>query len=223
MAGAWELKKHNQVVTVILHVGVVSFNWAINFRRMRIPGPDPIGVAGYPFDHARNVGAKMMLERGAEWLFFLDSDVITPPDCVERLIAWQRPIISGLYCRRSPPHGLPVMMRNGRHVTDLPHDPKNPLIEVDVVGAGCLLIHRSVLEQMPAHRPGKPWFDWRADLQGFLPPGEAMSEDYTFCAHARRALNIPIVVDTSIRCRHLGEGEADLGTFLPVGATPLPY
>lgn len=221
MPGAWELKKQNKVVTVILHTGVVSFAWAANFRRMKIPGPDPIGLSGYPFDHARNVGAKMMLDTKAEWLFFLDSDICTPVDCVERLIARGKPVISALYCRRSPPQGVPVARKNGQWLTTIPGPGQDPLVEVDLVGTGALLIHRTVLEQLPAHRPGKPWFDWRVDLQGFIPAERAMSEDFCFCQSVRENLNIPIILDTSIRCRHIGEAEADFGTFTPVGSLPL--
>lgn len=219
MPGSWELKEANLVCTVILHVETVTFHWALGLRRLQIPGPEPRGVAGLPFDHARNVGAQWCLDSGAEYLLFIDSDVIPPADAVHRLLRWNKPIISGMYCRRSPPHMLPVMMRDGNWVTDLPADPRNPLVEVELVGAGLLLIHRSVLEAVRKleHRPGKTWFDWRSDLNGLVPAGEATSEDYTFCRTVRRQLGIPILVDTSIRCLHVGYAEADFGTFLPLG------
>lgn len=219
MAGAWELKASNRVCTVILHVETVTFHWALALRRLILPGPEPRGVSGLPFDHARNMGVQMMLESGSDYLFFLDSDVMPPADAVLRLLRWNLPLVSGMYCRRSPPHTLPVMMRGGQWVTDLPSDPNNPLTEVELVGAGCLLIHRSVFEKMRQlpHRPGKPWFDWRSDLQGQVPMGEATSEDYTFCNTVRKALGVPILVDTSIRCLHVGYAEADYGTFFPLG------
>lgn len=222
---SWEIKERNKVVTVILSVGTVTDHWALGLRRLDIPGPDPMLVAGMPFDHARNVGVQHMLASGAEWLWFLDSDVIPPPDACRRLMARNRPLISGMYCRRSPPEGVPVMMKDFKWVTDLPHDPRNPLVEVDLVGAGCLLLHRSLLEQYPkvaGPRPGKPWFDWRVDMQGHLPREECLSEDYTFCRSVQQKLGVPILVDTSIRCRHVGNAEADYGVFVPLGALPPP-
>lgn len=216
--GAWEIKERNRVHTVILHCDQVSIAWAVNFRRLAIPGPDPILIAGLPFDHARNAGTQMALERGAEWVFHLDSDVLPPPDAVHRLLAHNRPFISGMYCRRSPPHAVPVMMRNHQWVTELPADPVQPLIEVELVGAGCMLIHRSVFEKLPPHRPGKPWFDWRVDLQGHVPVGSALSEDFTLCRAVRQHLGIPVIVDTSVRCGHVGMARADYGSFTPLVA-----
>jgi hypothetical protein len=167
-----------------------------------------------PFDHARNVGAMRALECGAEWLFFLDSDVIPPPDTIHRLIAHRQPIVSGVYCRRSPPAGIPVMIKDGQWVAN---PPMNTLIEVDVVGAGCLLIHRSVLQNLPPQRQAKHWFDWRVDMQGILPVGECLSEDFTFCVHAKRH-GYKTLVDTSIWCKHVGFGEAGLHSYGPLSA-----
>jgi len=124
-----------------------------------------------------------------------------------------------MYCRRSPPHAVPVMIKNGQWVTQFA---PGAVVDVDLVGAGCLLVHRSVLESLPPSDPnrGKRWFDWRVDMQHLLPPGEAMSEDFTFCLNARKH-GYKILVDTSIRCRHVGLAEADLGTFVPCNATPV--
>lgn len=181
--------------------------WSLGFRNLIIPGP-VLPLTGMPFDHARNAACRHALDLGLDWIFFLDSDVVPPRDAVLRLLAHRQPIVSGVYRRRSPPVAVPVMLRGGRWITDLPH---NQLVDVELVGAGCLLIHRSVLEKFLANpgRPGKPWFDWRVDLQGLLPQGECLSEDFTFNLRARQEFGYRILVDTSIKCRHIGLGEAD--------------
>lgn len=222
MAGAWELQQQNLVTTCILHVEQVTFYWAMGFRRLLIPGPEPIGITGMPFDHARNVGAQKALENGSKYVLMLDSDVIPPADAVLRLIRHNLPVVSGMYCRRSPPHGVPVMMRKHQWVTEIPKPGQNPLVEVDFVGAGCLLIHTDVLRNMPPQRPGKPWFDWRVDMQGHLPVTECLSEDFSWCKYVREKMNLPIVVDSSIRCLHIGAAEADYQTYAPAGALPRP-
>lgn len=180
---------------------------------MTLPGP-VIPLAGMTYDHARNVAAMSCLESGADYLFFLDSDVIPPPDTVPRLMAHNVPIVSGVYCRRSPPHAIPVMIKNKQWVTSFP---ANALISVDVVGAGCLLVHRDVFASLPPQRVGSHWFDWKVNLRGA--PGfdeaDCMSEDFTFCAHARKN-GYKVLVDTSIQCKHVGLAEAGFGTFKPL-------
>ena len=218
MAGFWEMQG-GSVLACVIHTDHTTIAWAFGLRNLQIPG-GIMGLAGMPYDHARNEACKKVLEVGAQWLFFLDSDVIPPADTILRLMRHNQPIISGLYFRRSPPEGVPVMMKPvGNWIVDFP---ENSVIEVDVVGAGCLLIHRSVLERFKQYpqRPGKTWFDWRVDMQGHLPREECLSEDFTFSMHAKR-LGIPTLVDTSIQCRHVGLGEARRNYFRPVDTTPV--
>lgn len=224
MPMSWEIKEANSVLVVILHVDIVPTAWAFGLRNIIIPGRDDLRrfnpfypTAGMPFDMARNTGCQAALQYGAEWCIHLDSDVIPPRDFIPRLIAHKKPIMSGVYHRRSPPYGLPVMMKPlGQWVQQYP---ANSVIEVDVVGAGCLAIHRSVLEALPQYqRPGKPWFDWRVDLRGAegWPHEECLSEDFTMCRAIKQKLGIPILVDTSIQCRHAGLAQATYGKMEPL-------
>lgn len=219
MPGSWEIKEANKVLCYTLHTDLTTIAWAYGLRNLQIAG-QCIGLSGMPFDQARNTACRHCLEGGYEWLFSLDSDVIPPRDTINRLIAHQLPICSALYCRRSPPHAVPVMIKNGQWVTSYV---PGSMVEVDLVGAGALLIHRSVLEKLPPQRPqmGKHWFDWRVDCAGILPQGECLSEDFTFCVAARRDLGIRVWVDTSLVCRHVGFGEAAPGSFMPLNCTPV--
>lgn len=204
MPGAWELDRVASVLCVVLHTEHTTIPWAFGLRELEIPGP-VVGVSGMPFDHARNAGAMMCLDGGFDWLFFLDSDVVPPWDAVPRLMKHRLPIVSGMYCRRSPPAGVPVMMRQGQWVTGgfKPGD----LVEVETVGAGCLLIHNSVLRALPPQRPGKHWFDWRVDMVSIQDGKPPQSEDFTFCLHAKNH-GYKVYVDSSVQCRHLGYSEA---------------
>jgi hypothetical protein len=213
---SWEIKQQNQVLVTILHTDNVVLAWALGLRNLIIPG-QILPLAGMPFDMARNMGCQKTLEMGFEWSMHLDSDTIPPRDAILRLLAHKKPVISGLYCRRSPPHGVPVMIKNGTWVVNyLP----NSIVDVDLVGAGCLLIHRSVLEALPpsdANR-GKRWFDWRVDMAGLpgVEPGDNLSEDFSFCRSVKKKLGIPILVDTSIQCRHVGLAESTYNSFVPL-------
>lgn len=216
MAGAWELSNHEAVQVCILHTDVVTLAWSFGLRNLIIPGGLPIlPLAGMPYDHARNAGAQEALNRGAQWCFFLDSDVIPPRDTIPRLMAHRQPIMSGVYHRRSPPHAIPVMLKDGRWLTDYP---KNAIIEVDLVGAGCLLVHRSCLEATPPQRPGKRWFDWTVDMAGHMEV--CTSEDFTWNNWVRKH-GFKVLADTSVQCRHVGYGEAMLHSFLPLNTCPV--
>lgn len=213
--GFWEIQNQYSVIGCILHTDNTTMAWAFGFRNLQFPG-EFIGLAGMPFDHARNAASMKALEVGATHLFFLDSDVIPPRDAVLRLLAHNQPIISGMYCRRSPPASVPVMLKNNQWITQFP---QGKVIEVDLVGAGCLLIQRDVLANLPPQRPGKHWFDWRVDLPDLQGQGlRPLSEDFTFCEHARKH-GYKILVDTSIKCRHVGFAQADYGVFEPLNAT----
>lgn len=216
MAGAWEIRQANSVLTAILHTEMTTVAWALGLRNLMLPGPIA-PLAGMPYDHARNEACKALLQGSYEWLFFLDSDVIPPRDAVPRLLARNLPIVSGLYCRRSPPHGLPVAIKNGNWLQQyMP----GSLVEVDLVGAGCLLIHRTVLEKLPPQQPGRAWFNWKVDLREHLPEGEGLSEDFTFCLWARKH-GYKVILDTGVVCRHVGNAQATPGLMMPLETTPV--
>jgi hypothetical protein len=210
MPGSWEIKERQKVLLATIHTDATTMHWAAGFKNLVIPGSF-IFRTGMPYDHCRNSCVQEFLMGPWEFLFFLDSDVIPPPDCILRLLSHNLPIISAMYCRRSPPHSVPVMMKNHQWITRFP---MGSLVEAELVGAGALLVHRSVFEKVPPQRPGKPWFDWRVDMKGHMADPLCLSEDYTWNHHIRQH-GYKIYVDTSIRCKHVGLAEADYGTFLP--------
>lgn len=211
MAGSWEIGSKS-VLCGILSVETVTTAWAAGFRKLVIPGPVQF-VSGMPFDMARNSLAQRAIDMGVSHIFYLDSDVIPQPDAVMRLLAHNKPIVSGMYSRRSPPHGVPVMLKGGQWLYNFP---KGQTFEVDLVGAGCLLIETDMLRQLPPIDPnrGKHWFDWRVDMSSLLPPGEALSEDFSYCLHARKH-GFSVLVDTSVEARHVGLAQATHGNFVP--------
>lgn len=216
MPGAWEMPRPGVLVSILTRE-LVATRWAKGFRELQLPpNSAPQFLTGMPFDNARNTACEAMLSHGFEWLFFLDDDVVCPPDTIQRLANHGKDIISGVYYRRAQPLA-PVMMshdqnRNAFWVTQYP---ANAVIEVDYVGAGCLLIHRRVLE-----RVGKPWFEWQMGKPDMPkgPDGEylaRLSEDFAFCRKAKRDYRFGVHVDTSIQCEHIG-----LSTSTAAGLQP---
>ncbi len=59
---SWEIKAANRVLCAILSVEQVTMAWAQGFRRLIIPGPEPLSISGLPFDHARNVACRAALD-----------------------------------------------------------------------------------------------------------------------------------------------------------------
>lgn len=85
----------------------------------------------------------------SEWLFFVDDDVELPDDTLTRLLSYDKPFVTGIYYRRSPPCEPLIYKReeeSGWYVPLLPETDyrTGELIEVDGCGLGCALIHRSV-------------------------------------------------------------------------------
>lgn len=218
MPGSWELTHAaaNSVLVATLTRETVTTAWAGAFKHLQIPGSFTF-LSGMPFDHARNSACQKLLELGWDWLFFLDDDVLCPPDTIVRLLAYRQPIISGLYFRRNEPL-LPVMLKEveggGKQwITDYP---ANAIIQVDYVGAGCLLIHKSVLTKLPPLSARCHWFDWQVDRTD-LPADQKTSEDFTFCRHARNQ-GFKILVDTGIVCEHAGLSKSKDGKLTPLTA-----
>lgn len=240
MSGAWELGRNNVLVATLTRE-LVATKWAVGYRNMQLPGNSVATIlSGMPFDCARNTACQNMLDNNFTWLFFLDDDVVCPPDTIQRLINHGKDIVSALYYRRAAPI-VPCAMTvdaKGQAQWVTSWNPPNSTIEVDYVGAGALLIHRRVLETVK-----KPWFEWqigkeeppnpckrcgaeavpqecpKAPGQPHEPTREIsqkLSEDYAFCKKAKKEFGFKIHLDTSIVCEHIGLGESmHGGNFRP--------
>ena len=74
------------------------------------------------------------------------------------------------------------------------------LLEIGGCGAGCLLIHRSVLDKI-----GKDWFSFKRDC----------SEDYYFCLAATEE-GFKIYLDMSVQCGHLTSKAVTFRDFMEI-------
>ena len=110
-----------------------------------------------------------MLATDASWLLFLDSDVEFPADTLDRLLEVadpeDRPIVTGVYMRigrdgeASPCLFRSALFEGGVQMVPYVPLPDDEIIEVDGCGAGMLLIHRSLLEEMLVkYGYPTPWF-----------------------------------------------------------------
>ena len=146
-----------------------------------------------------------------KWLLFVDSDMTTPPDVIQQLLAHDADIVAGLCCQRHAPDECEAgrVLAIGDSTDPLrPGDSSSMqyqllapsmagkgAVSVDMVGTGVMLIRRHVLEKMPP-----PWFV--ANERHY----SGHNEDFNFCLRARD-LGFSILCDTSVVCGHVGSTE----------------
>jgi hypothetical protein len=209
------------LAVVVPHTGNVSMRWAIRLATLDMPPHHIVTKSTAAIDLAREQTVEDALETGAEWLLFVDSDVIPPVEAFGQLRRHDRPVVSGLYyVDGDQPHPAAWVldeMENpssvsiddeGRLVVDddgtaVVRDPdENGLFTVDAIGLGCVLVHASVFDEIE-----KPWFRWTKgyedhpwDLRQMGEVG-GVSEDFYFC-HKLSDAGYEIHLDTSVRCAH---------------------
>lgn len=154
---------------------------------------------------SRNSLATMAIQMDADYVFWLDSDMVFQPDTLVRMMDTVQKhdvdMLTGLYFRRVPPYS-PVLfdkleMRT-KTVLDwsefktIPED----LFEVGGCGFGCVLVNTEVLISVQGKHGNM-----------FAPMGNN-GEDIAFCIRARDC-GYKIICDPSIICGHVGYSVVD--------------
>lgn len=149
---------------------------------------------------ARNELAAAAIRLEADFILWLDSDMVFEPDTLQRLLddyqQGKGDIISGLYFRRVAPF-TPVLYEkyeitgpNGaaiwRETTKIPDE----IFEVGGCGFGCVLMPTDIL------------FDVMGKYGNPFDPIGGSGEDLSFCWRARNC-GYKIVCDPSISCGHV--------------------
>ena len=146
--------------------------------------------------------AELGMAKGAEWLLWLDSDMVFPHDLFNRLVAHKRPLVGCNYVKRIVPATPNTKRVDGKLM--LTREDSTGLEEASSAGFGAVLMHRSVFEDLE-----KPWFDtvwYRKDTDSEL---EMMGEDVFFFKKVRALKKIPLMIDhdTSKLIGHVGSFE----------------
>ena len=156
-----------------------------------------VGIAlmhGTLIHEARNIIVKNTLAHDFDYLFFIDSDMVFDAYALERLVAHDKDIVSGLYFHKYVPYKPCMYKKNDKGTCDAitwyPHD---SLIEVDAIGMGICLIKRHVLETL-----GTKCFDVLSETADHP---VINGEDIAFCYRAQKA-GFKIHVDTGIQAAH---------------------
>jgi GT2 family glycosyltransferase len=141
---------------------------------------------------ARNRCVELARDHAADFLFFLDSDMVFPRAALRQLLAHDKDIVGASYPRRVPPHAvLGAALADGRVEQD------GALMEMRHMPTGCLMIRMSVFDALPG-----PPFRFLVDPE----TGSIIGEDYDFCDRAREA-GFGVWCDTrlSFEIGHIGQ------------------
>jgi len=145
-----------------------------------------------PWDRARNLCHKEFLESKHDYLFFLDANTIPQQDIIDRLLAHDAPIVSGLV-QIWQEHLLPMAMRWNEEAGGYKPNYGEGLQAVDVTTNSCTLIKREVMKAVK-----RPAFAFPHDDEFGI---SGLSEDFYFCERVREA-GFPIAVDFDAVCDH---------------------
>lgn len=162
---------------------------------------------------SRNLLVKTFLDQSkADWLLMMDADerltIETWDKLTEAAHDKERPVMSALVFAAffndedASLRPVPTIYR------DLPESglqaiddyPLDSVIEVDAVGTGCLLIHRSILELLQEKATENQGKDWAWFVDGAI-AGRWFGEDLLFSKRLK-SLNIPIHAHTGAICAH---------------------
>lgn len=157
---------------------------------------------------SRNQMAIVAVEKGFDYVLWLDSDMVFPPETLIRLrediennpdcematalyVKRHRPVTPVLYSKIEPPENV-----NGKVVSrlvDYTRYPQNQLFPVGGCGFGCVMTKTSMLKEV-LEKYGPPFtpYPWAG-------------EDISFCYRVNEIKPYRIWCDSRISCGHVGK------------------
>lgn len=206
----------------IIHTHLVHINWAMSLRILNIPWPYIYQIASNaPYDVSREQIARTFMNQDIEYILWIDTDTVLPQNAATTLVQLSKdnnkPIVSGLYwAKKREPTPMPCAwiktgedLENGKinyQTFDIkPYLGKNHLIEVDVVGCGCLLMKKDIFQKLHESDPKKPFFQWGVG-RNYDTTGKPMlqvSEDFYMLDRCNRELGIKPHLSTAVECSHI--------------------
>lgn len=161
--------------------------------------PDNIEITmscfdGYSVDINRNYLVKEAREQMADYIFWVDSDIVLPRDALTKLLEDDLDIVGGVYATKHlTEKRTTVLLRSiendGYYKCSYEEIADYDLIKIDAIGFGCVLTKIEVFDKVEM-----PFFVYTSFY----------GEDIDFC---RKAINAgySIHADTRVLCGHLGQ------------------
>lgn len=194
---------------------------ALDFGRDKIRFDMSIGDA--MIYHSRNKLVEKFLQTDAKYLLMMDDDIIpcigrpswmratvqsaqNTPDLplqrhiIHRLLNSGKTLIGGAYFGRQ--EGARLMCSN-QGLVDAARAYSDIVEQVDWIGTGCLLIHRSVFDDIRKKFPELTTNDPENPFDYFLPMKGHVGEDISFCYRAKESGHMPHI-DLGTPVFHVG-------------------
>lgn len=242
-------KYHQRLLVATPTTGLVRMEWVVARYNQIIPTnwskTDMIQYLSsfipmrYTVADAQNIAVQEAIERGFEWLLFIEHDTMPPADALLRFTEYMDkgdyPVVSGLYFTRSNPPEPMVYRGRGNHYF---RDWKmGELVWVDGVPTGMLLISTKLLKAIYDDSEEYKAFDGRVvrrvfdtPMKSWFNPDKGAQEtlvgtsDLDFCTRIIKEgylkdfpkvakKEFPFLIDTNIFCMHI---DSD-GTQYPLG------
>jgi glycosyltransferase involved in cell wall biosynthesis len=152
---------------------------------------------GYNIDQVRNLIADW--GKKYDYLFCVDSDIVLPEGCLDKMLFHNKDIISGMYIQRNPNQHILEIYEENDHggFSNIPFEKikGKGLVEIAACGFGSVLINSNVLKTMEY-----PHFHYKSAIDH----KDTFSEDLYFCRKAKDH-GFKIYCDTAIYCDHIGQ------------------
>lgn len=202
-----EFREALQIRTQAIAIGIpfdeLAFSqFTVNLLGLHLmPWDNPITTMSTYLPMARNQIHDIFIENKDQGthLLMLDSDVLPPPDCINKLLMHKKPMVGGYYCKKEKypikqlDGTVTVVQRPVVYDYDKEKDgyvqrfaPGTGLERVGGAGAGCWLMSREVAEAI-----------------GKSPYGQDAGEDLILCDKVRQA-GFELWIDWTVRCAHTG-------------------
>lgn len=154
---------------------------------------------------SRNKLAAIAIENGCDYVLWLDSDMVFPPDTLKRMLdnRDKGDIITGVYYRRVSPYHPTLFSKVDIHdgICDFEDaEVQDDFFEVEGCGFGCVLT------------PVSAFIDCLTKFGDMFSPIGSVGEDLSFCWRARQC-GYNIVADPNFYLGHVGHYVVDKGFY----------
>jgi GT2 family glycosyltransferase len=131
-----------------------------------------------------------------DYIFWIDSDTIPPIDVLDRFLHHNKEVVSGVYTYKGTDRVVATILVDKEKdlCSTVPYEKvieqglKDELLEIRACGFGCLLMHKSIFEQIP----------FETEFS------QHESEDIRYCQRIGEK-NITLWLDCKVVCLHLSD------------------